>query len=216
MDYLIKPFEPDDLLPKISGVYENFQKSTHLKRDVGAIVLATGTTCFDPASGKNPMGYGEVPNVVTGLELERMLSGSGPDHGRLLRPSDKRPVKKAAWIQCVGSRDLQFDADYCSTICCMVALKEVELARKLGRRIGEELGIPVYFYEEAATRPERRNLADVRRGEYEQLQETIASDPERAPDVGPAVMGSAGATATSTAATTARVLRKRLLMKGSS
>lgn len=71
----------------------------------------------------------------------------------------------------------------------------VELARKLGRRIGEELGIPVYFYEEAATRPERRNLADVRRGEYEQLKETIASDPERAPDVGPAVMGSAGATA---------------------
>jgi glutamate formiminotransferase/formiminotetrahydrofolate cyclodeaminase len=71
----------------------------------------------------------------------------------------------------------------------------VELARKLGRRIGEELRIPVYFYEEAATRPERRNLADVRRGEYEQLKETIASDPDRAPDVGPAAMGSAGATA---------------------
>lgn len=71
----------------------------------------------------------------------------------------------------------------------------VELARKLGRRIGEELGIPVYFYEEAAMRPERRNLADVRRGEYEQLKETIASDPDRAPDVGPAAMGSAGATA---------------------
>lgn len=71
----------------------------------------------------------------------------------------------------------------------------VELAHGLGRRVGEELGIPVYFYEEAATRPERRNLADVRRGEYEQMKEVIATDPDRAPDFGPAVMGSAGATA---------------------
>jgi len=71
----------------------------------------------------------------------------------------------------------------------------VELARGLGRRIGEELGIPVYLYEEAATRPERRNLADVRRGEYEQMKEEIATDPERAPDFGPVVLGSAGATA---------------------
>jgi glutamate formiminotransferase / formiminotetrahydrofolate cyclodeaminase len=71
----------------------------------------------------------------------------------------------------------------------------VELAHGLGRRIGEELGIPVYFYEEAATRPERRNLAEVRRGEYEQMKDVIATDPDRAPDFGPAVMGSAGATA---------------------
>jgi glutamate formiminotransferase/formiminotetrahydrofolate cyclodeaminase len=71
----------------------------------------------------------------------------------------------------------------------------VELAQGLGRRIGEELGIPVYLYEEAATRPERRNLANVRRGEYEQMKKEIATDPERAPDFGPASLGSAGATA---------------------
>jgi glutamate formiminotransferase len=71
----------------------------------------------------------------------------------------------------------------------------VELARGLGRRIGEELGIPVYLYEEAATRSERRNLANVRRGEYEQMKEEIATDPARAPDFGPAALGSAGATA---------------------
>ncbi len=70
----------------------------------------------------------------------------------------------------------------------------VKLAHKLGRRIGEVLGIPVYFYEEAATRPERCNLADVRRGEYEQLKEEI-THPDRVPDFGPAVLGSAGATA---------------------
>ncbi|MBC2710778.1 MAG: FAD-dependent oxidoreductase [Desulfosarcina sp.] len=129
MDYLVKPFEPDALIPKVAAVYDAFQETGYLKRTVGAIVLATGTTCFDPSVGKNPMGYGTVPNVVTSLEFERMLSGTGPDAGRLCRPSDKRPVKRAAWIQCVGSRDLQSGADFCSTICCMFALKEAAVAR---------------------------------------------------------------------------------------
>jgi glutamate formiminotransferase/formiminotetrahydrofolate cyclodeaminase len=70
----------------------------------------------------------------------------------------------------------------------------VELARRLGRRVGDELGIPVYLYEAAATRPDRVNLADIRRGEYEALKESIASDPDRAPDFGPASIGPAGAT----------------------
>jgi len=63
----------------------------------------------------------------------------------------------------------------------------VALARRLGERVGRELDIPVYLYEEAAARPERRNLADVRRGEYEGLKEEIAK-PERRPDFGPARM----------------------------
>ena len=62
----------------------------------------------------------------------------------------------------------------------------VSLARDAGRRIWDELNIPVYFYESAATRPERRNLADVRRGGFELLREEIATRPERAPDVGEA------------------------------
>jgi glutamate formiminotransferase len=61
----------------------------------------------------------------------------------------------------------------------------VALARRVGRRIGEELQIPVFFYEEAATRPERRNLADVRSGEFEGLRDLIGKDPARAPDFGP-------------------------------
>jgi glutamate formiminotransferase/formiminotetrahydrofolate cyclodeaminase len=61
----------------------------------------------------------------------------------------------------------------------------IELARKLGRRVGEELGIPVYLYEHAATVPERRNLADVRAGEYEGLEEKL-KDPRWKPDFGPA------------------------------
>ncbi len=70
----------------------------------------------------------------------------------------------------------------------------VTLARRLGERIGRELDIPVYLYEEAATRPERRNLADVRRGEYEGLKAEIETNPERSPDFGPARLGRAGAT----------------------
>ena len=71
----------------------------------------------------------------------------------------------------------------------------IALAQELGRRVGEELGIAVYLYEEAATRAERRNLADVRRGEYEGLRDTIATDPARVPDFGPSTLGSAGAVA---------------------
>ncbi|HET9223200.1 MAG TPA: glutamate formimidoyltransferase [Roseiflexaceae bacterium] len=70
----------------------------------------------------------------------------------------------------------------------------VALARAVGRRIGEELGIPVYLYEAAATRPDRIALPNLRRGEYEGLREAIERDPERAPDFGPARLGPAGAT----------------------
>lgn len=70
----------------------------------------------------------------------------------------------------------------------------VDLARQLGKRVGEELGIPVYLYEEAATRPERKNLENLRRGEYEGLKVEIETNPDRQPDFGPAKLGPAGAT----------------------
>ncbi|TFH36379.1 MAG: glutamate formimidoyltransferase, partial [Anaerolineales bacterium] len=70
----------------------------------------------------------------------------------------------------------------------------VELARALGKRVGEELDIPVYLYENAATRPDRVNLAHLRKGEYEGLKKAIQEDPSRAPDFGPAKLGKAGAT----------------------
>jgi glutamate formiminotransferase len=71
----------------------------------------------------------------------------------------------------------------------------VELARALGARLGSELGLPVYLYGEAARRPERRVLANVRRGEYEALVDAVGTDPARAPDFGPAALGPAGAVA---------------------
>jgi glutamate formiminotransferase len=71
----------------------------------------------------------------------------------------------------------------------------VELAHQLGQRVGAELEIPVYLYEAAAIRPERRNLANVRRGEFEGLKHEIGTNLDRAPDYGPSAMGKAGATA---------------------
>jgi glutamate formiminotransferase / formiminotetrahydrofolate cyclodeaminase len=81
-----------------------------------------------------------------------------------------------------------------------VPLRDVEmaecvvLAQELGSRVGEELSIPVYLYEAAATRPDRVNLADIRHGEYEGLKAEIAANPDRIPDFGPRRLGPAGAT----------------------
>ncbi len=70
----------------------------------------------------------------------------------------------------------------------------VAIAERVGERVGRELNIPVYLYEAAARRPERQNLENIRRGEYEGLKESIATDPDRSPDFGPAQVGPAGAT----------------------
>lgn len=70
----------------------------------------------------------------------------------------------------------------------------IEMARRLGRRVGEELQIPVYLYEAAATRPDRHNLEDIRRGQYEGLKAEIETNPDRVPDFGPHHLGKAGAT----------------------
>ncbi len=70
----------------------------------------------------------------------------------------------------------------------------VEMARRLGKRVGETLGIPIYLYEEAATRPERQGLENIRRGQYETLKQEMGVNPDRDPDFGPKAVGTAGAT----------------------
>lgn len=96
---------------------------------IGAVILAPGCGLYDP-SAQEGYQYATLPNVVTSLELERMLSGSGPTHGDLLRPSDGEPVRSVAWIQCVGSRNRKLGQDYCSSVCCMFALKEALLVKE--------------------------------------------------------------------------------------
>jgi heterodisulfide reductase subunit A len=91
---------------------------------VGSIILAPGYQAFDP-SGPSTFGYGRIPDVVTGLEYERLLSAGGPFMGHLVRPSDHKEPRKVAWIQCVGSRNTTGKGNsYCSTVCCMYAVKQ--------------------------------------------------------------------------------------------
>ncbi|MGB5749228.1 MAG: response regulator [Desulfobacterales bacterium] len=130
LEYLIKPFDPETMVPMVLKIYQDLAATEGQQIEIGAIVLCSGTDFFNPASGKNTFGYGVYPNVVTSLEFERLLSGTGPHAGRLVRPLDGKPVHKVAWIQCVGSRDIQMEADFCSNICCMVAIKEALIAKE--------------------------------------------------------------------------------------
>lgn len=96
---------------------------------VGAIVVATGFRLHDP-SDRQEYGYGRFPDVITTLELERLL-GKALLEGReeVRRPSDGGEPSRIAWIQCVGSRDE--DHNYCSSVCCMISLKETRIIREM-------------------------------------------------------------------------------------
>ena len=97
--------------------------------EVGAIVLAPGFGEFD-AARKFTLGYSRSDNIVSAMEFERILSSSGPFGGHVTRPSDHGPVRRLAFIQCVGSRDKQCGHEYCSSVCCMYAVKEAVIAKE--------------------------------------------------------------------------------------
>ena len=117
-----------DLCP--TGAINHDQEDEEVEIDVGAIVVATGFKPFDPTLYKT-YDYAHQPNVVTSMEFERILSASGPWGGHLIRPSDGKEPKKIAWLQCVGSRDMNpCDNGYCSGVCCMYAIKEAVIAKE--------------------------------------------------------------------------------------
>jgi len=95
--------------------------------DVGAIVVAVGFQEFDARKLGN-YGYGRFPNVVTSLELERMLTPSGVTQGHVVRPSDLKTPKRIVFVQCVGARG-EGGRPYCSRFCCMNAVKDSLLVR---------------------------------------------------------------------------------------
>ena len=108
--------------------FEDSESTKSLK--VGSIVLAPGFQTFDPLKF-DKYRYAKHPNVITSIELERILSASGPTMGHLVRPSDGKEPKNIAWLQCVGSRDInQCDHGYCSSVCCMYAIKEAVIAKE--------------------------------------------------------------------------------------
>ncbi|MBW1842415.1 MAG: CoB--CoM heterodisulfide reductase iron-sulfur subunit A family protein [Deltaproteobacteria bacterium] len=104
------------------------QKPEIFQIEAGAVVISTG---FEPAltAQEGEFGYGRYQNVVTSLQYERMLSATGPYGGHLRRPSDHKVPGKVAWIQCVMSRDPARNRPFCSSVCCMHAVKQAVLTR---------------------------------------------------------------------------------------
>jgi NADPH-dependent glutamate synthase beta subunit-like oxidoreductase len=118
------------------------QQPKDMEMTVGAIILAPGFRAFDP-SGFDTYGYAKHPNIITSVEFERILSASGPTEGHLVRLSDQKVPKKIAWIQCVGSRNInKCDHGYCSSVCCMYAIKEAVIAKEHSK---DNLDCAIFF-----------------------------------------------------------------------
>jgi len=103
------------------------QEDEILDINAGSIIVTAGGEIIDPKS-KEEFGYGRYPNVVSSLQFERLLSAGGPYLGKVLRPSDVKPPRKIAFIQCVGSREA--GRMYCSSVCCMYATKEAIIVKE--------------------------------------------------------------------------------------
>ncbi len=118
------------------------EKEQTIKLNVGSVIFATGFTPFDPKK-YDTYGYARYPNVVTSMEFERILSATGPWQGHLIRPSDEKEPSSIAWLQCVGSRDInRCDNPYCSSVCCMYATKEAIIAKE---HISGELDTAIFY-----------------------------------------------------------------------
>jgi heterodisulfide reductase subunit A-like polyferredoxin len=101
-------------------------KEEFVELHVGSIIVATGFDPFDPKL-KPEFGYGKYPNVLQGLEIERLCSASGPTKGEII--VDGKKPKEVVFIHCVGSRDKSVGNEYCSRVCCMYTAKQAHLLR---------------------------------------------------------------------------------------
>ncbi|MGB8308397.1 MAG: CoB--CoM heterodisulfide reductase iron-sulfur subunit A family protein [Methanoregula sp.] len=104
-------------------------KEKEIVIEASSVVVATGYDVFD-ARQKSPLGYLKFPDVITSLELERMINASGPTGGQIRRLSDGREPEHIVFIQCVGSRDMTLGRPWCSCVCCMQAIKNAMLIKE--------------------------------------------------------------------------------------
>jgi quinone-modifying oxidoreductase subunit QmoA len=96
--------------------------------NVGAVVVATGWRPYD-ATKLDTLGFGQYPNVITNVMMERLAALGGPTGGKIVRPSDGKPAANVAFVQCAGSRD-ENHLPYCSAVCCMASLKQARFLRE--------------------------------------------------------------------------------------
>lgn len=112
-----------------TGAIDYTQEDELVTNRYGAIVMATGYELFDYAI-YGEYGYGQYPDVITGLHFERLINASGPTMGKIKRPSDHKEPKNVVFIKCVGSRDETKGKTYCSRTCCMYTAKQATLVRE--------------------------------------------------------------------------------------
>lgn len=105
------------------------QEAKNIDIKVGTIIVATGFKTFDP-SILGELSYQKYPDVITTMEMERLLNNDGPSKGRVVRPSNGEPPKKISFILCVGSRNEKIHHDYCSQVCCNVSIKQAVLLKQ--------------------------------------------------------------------------------------
>jgi heterodisulfide reductase subunit A len=137
-DHCIECYKCVDVCGPRRAIYFD-QKPEEIELEAGAIIVAIGYEAYDPTIDEE-YGYGVYPNVITGLEMERLLSAAGPTGGVVNRPSDLKEPKRIAFIQCVGSRSLRRNP-YCSRVCCMYSIKH---ARQLKEK-HPEMEIDIYY-----------------------------------------------------------------------
>ena len=163
------------------------------------------------SEGRRPEVYNAIAEAIRNVRGTRMLGVSAdPDHNRTVITfvGDALAVEEAAFRAIkLAAEQINLDEHHgehprigATDVVPFVPVRGatmadcVELAHRLGKRVGEELGIAVYLYGEAATRPDRARLATIRKGQYEQWREEIGSNPDREPDYGPAEPKTWGAT----------------------
>jgi heterodisulfide reductase subunit A len=113
-----------------------------VKINVGSVILAPGFAPFKPSDFETYRYY-DSKDVITALEFERFLGATGPTMGHVIRPSDGSDPKKVAFLQCVGSREInRVDNGYCSSVCCMYAIKEAIIAKE---HAGGDLDVTVFY-----------------------------------------------------------------------
>jgi heterodisulfide reductase subunit A len=99
------------------------QRESMQKLEVGAVILSPGIEPFHDSSEAKELGYGTMANVIDNFQMDRLVSIYGPTQGQVTRPSDGTIAKRIAFIQCVGSRKPDHDLEYCSSVCCMHAIR---------------------------------------------------------------------------------------------
>ena len=163
------------------------------------------------SNGRDPHVYNEIAQTINSVRGVKVLDISAdPDHNRSVitfvgspdgvEEAAFRAIQRAAQLIDLDVHEGEHPRIGATDVCPFIPVKNVStadcvaIAQRLGRRVGQELGIAVYLYEEAATRPDRQKLSAIRKGEYELWKSEVATNPDRQPDFGPAVAKPWGAT----------------------